>query len=89
MLYFITLSCELITGPRGGVPNEKIQNGARQLQASQIPSTTAALREYEACGGNLTVFNSYGVDQLKDRQDLIKERERLFTVRYPDFGIFP
>ena len=82
------LLCDLITGPRGGVPNDKIQDGATRIQNSEIPSATAALREYEACGGNLTVFNSYGIDQLKDRQDLIEERERLFRVRYPDFGVF-
>ena len=63
-------------------------NGAVGIQSSIIPNVTDAVREYEELGGNLTVFSSYGEDLLKDRQDLIQERERIFTVRYPDFGIF-
>lgn len=79
-----------LTGPQGGIPNDKaeVQNGTAILQASQIPNTTDAVHEYETLGGKLTAYSNYGVDILKDRPDLIQERERLFTVRYPNFGIF-
>ena len=63
------------------------RNGTVKLQPSQIPEVTDSVKEYEELGGKLTIFKSYGIDQLQDRQDLIQERERLFTVRYPDFGI--
>lgn len=79
-----------MTGPHGGIPNEKMEEsyGAMEVQPSIIPQVTNAVHEYEELGGRLTVFSNYGEDQLKPRQDLIQERERLFTVRYPDFGIF-
>ena len=63
------------------------RNGTVKLQPSQIPEVTDSVKEYEELGGKLTFFKSYGIDQLQHRQDLIQERERLFTVRYPDFGI--
>ena len=62
------------------------KNGTIKLQLSQIPNVRDAVKEYEDLGGKLTVFTSYGIDQLQHRPDLIQERERLFTVRFPDFS---
>ena len=47
-----------------------------------------AVAHMESLGSRLTVFSSFGTDPLEGREDLISQREAMFSAKYPDFGPF-
>lgn len=58
-----------------GIPNVLMSNNnqAAQLNPSVIPAPDDALQQFQDCGGEVTVFNSFGKDPLELRPDLIAE----------------
>lgn len=77
-----------IPGPRRGVPNELMQrdNQAVQIEPRFVPEPSDAVEQFESLGGHLTLFSPFGDDPLKDRADLISQRETEYFAHYPDFG---
>ena len=52
----------------------------------QIPTGALAKQQYEAQGGNITQFGEFGIDPLKNRQDLVQRRDGLFAEQSPGFS---
>ena len=77
----------LTLGEHRGVPNVLMSNNnqAAQLDPSIIPTPDDALQQFQDCGGDITVLNSFGHDPLELRPDLITEREDLFFQQNPTF----
>ena len=61
-------------------------NHAQQLSSMVIPTAETAVQQFEAGGGNLTLFSPFGSDPLFGHSDLVAERERQFYSSYPDFA---
>ena len=53
-----------------------------------VPLPNDAVMEFEAHGGHLTLFSSFGHDPLYERDDLVKLREEEFHTHYSDFNRF-
>ena len=66
-----------ILGPRRGVPNELIRSNdqAVRVEPQLVPEPRDAIQHFESLGGHLTLFSPFGEDPLKDRGDLISERQ--------------
>jgi len=60
-------------------------NQVPQVDSTMIPTPDDALLHYQSLGGEITVFNSFGEDPLKERPDLIADRERQYGQCYPNF----
>ena len=77
----------LTLGEHRGIPNVLMSNNnqAAQLNPLVIPTPDDALQQFQDCGGEVTVFNSFGQDPLELRPDLIVEREELFYQQHPNF----
>lgn len=63
-------------------------NGAVLIDPALLPEPEKAVEEYEATGGQLTIFNSFGEDPLRHDCDLVIQRETQFYQQYPDFTQF-
>ena len=76
-------------GIRSRVPNSLAANNNRaaHLLADMIPTTMEAVRLYEANGGRLNRESYFGVDPLRDREEKMASRERIFQERNPPFDI--
>lgn len=48
---------------------------------------TLARQQYEAQGGSITAFGQFGIDPLRNRQDLVIRRDSLFAEQNPPFNI--
>ena len=57
-----------------------------RVDSSLVPEPRDAVAQFESLGGHLTLFSPFGEDPLKDRADLISQRETEYFVQYPDFG---
>lgn len=77
----------LTLGEQRGIPNVLMSNNNQvaQLNPSVIPTPDDALQQFQDCGWEVTVFNSFGQDPLELRPYLIAEREELFHQRHPTF----
>ena len=53
-----------------------------------VPEPEDVLQQFEAHGGQVTLFSPFGQDPLQEREDLIRLREQEFHTRYPDFSFF-
>ena len=75
---------------RHGSPDDSMRrnNQAARITPSLLPEPEDAVQQYEASGGHLTIFSSFGEDPLRDRLDLVNQREAEFLKKYPDFGGF-
>ena len=56
------------------------QRYTTQIQASVVPITDTAVLDYEQQGGSLTRFSQFGIDPLRERQDLVRLRDEHFDV---------
>ena len=80
----------IYTGPRRGSPSRGIpnylmesNNQTAKLDPHLIPTPEEAMRQYEAAGGCITHFSSFGVDPIANDDLLIQERSNQFQRRYP------
>ena len=80
----------IILGPHRGVPNELMRrnNQTAHVEPQMVPEPSDAVQQFESLGGHLNVFSPFGDDPLRDRADLITQREAEFFARYPNFGPF-
>lgn len=76
-------------GPRRGCPSRgtpnylmELNNQIAKIEPQLIPTPENALMQYEAAGGRITHFNSFGIDPLIDDL-LIEEQNTQFQRRYP------
>ena len=46
------------------------------------------VQQFEALGGHITNFTSFGEDPLRSHPNLVAEREAKFHEQYPDFTEF-
>ena len=56
-----------------------------RVEARLVPEPSDAVEQFESLGGHLTLFNPFGEDSLKDRADLISQRETDYFAQYPEF----
>ena len=63
-------------------------NQAATLPRHTLPEAIDAVQNFEASGGQLTRFSSFGHDPLQTRPDLLTQRETLFKERFPSFDEF-
>lgn len=84
---FVGWAWELNIFAGKGVPNEleKRQCGTTPLPPNTLPSTHMARDMYLEQGGDLTAFSYCGNDPLRNRQDLVERRDRLFYDRNPSY----
>ena len=77
-------------GVNKGIPIHRMEsnNGAIEIDPAFLPEPESAVEEYEATGGQLTIFNSFGEDPLRNSSDLVRQRESNFHQQYPDFTEF-
>ena len=61
---------------------------AVKIDPRLIPDQETAVREFEAHGGQLTMFSSFGEDPLQGNPSLVAQREAEFHGRYSDFSQF-
>ena len=61
-------------------------NRTVQVAPHLVPEPSDAVQEFESLGGHLTLFSAFGEDPLKDRVDLISQRDAEYFAQYPDFG---
>ena len=57
-----------------------------QVEPYLVPEPRDAVAQFESLGGHLTLFSPFGEDPLKDRADLISQKEREYFAQNPDFG---
>ena len=55
-----------------------------RVEPHLVPELRDAVQQFESLGGHLTLFSPFGEDPLKDRADLISQRETEYSI--PDFG---
>ena len=58
-----------------------------QVELSFAPEPRDAIAQFESLGGHLTLFSPFGEDPLKDRADLISQKETEYFAQNPDFGL--
>ena len=70
------------------MPNDLTRRNDRAVRVEPrlVPEPRDAVQEFESLGGHLTLFSPFGEDPLKDRVDLISQRDAKYFARYPDFG---
>ena len=51
-----------------------------------LPVGLLARREYQAQGGSITQFGEFGIDPLRNREDLVRRRDGLFAEQSPSFS---
>ena len=56
------------------------------LPNETIPETQAAVANFRAMGGHLTMESHFGSDPLAERQDQLAERTRQFQQQYSDLS---
>lgn len=80
----------MYVGRNRGIPDELMRqnNHAMCIDTQSLLPTSDAVYQFESHGGHLTIFNEFGCDPLKDRDDLCSQRELEFQTRYPDFEQF-
>lgn len=83
----LLLSSSITLGEHRGIPNVLMSNNNQvaPLNPSVIPSADDSLELFRSCGGEITVFNTFGQDPLELRPDLIAERKELFFQLHPNF----
>ena len=71
-----------------GIPNRlaSVNNHTQPLSSAVLLSAESAVQEFEALGGNITLFSPFGSDPLSDHPELVAERERQFYSSYSDFA---
>ena len=69
-----------VSGPTGCVPIENMMATRQNAYVPHwlIPSTSEAIRMYEANGGRLTRNSNFGIDPLMSHPHLYESRDRLF-----------
>ena len=57
----------------GGTPNSRATQGfgTTPIPGGTLPTGVSAKQQYEAQGGSITPFGEFGIDPLRDRQDLV------------------
>ena len=89
LLYRISCmtTCTVNYNAGKGIPNERqIQRyGATPLPPHFLPLREVARQMYLEQGGDLTAFSVYGMDPLRNRQDLMLRRHGLFQERNPSW----
>ena len=71
----------------GGTPNSKaVERSGTSPVTTVLPVGSLARREYEAQGGSITQFGEFGVDPLRNREDLVRRRDGLFAEQSPSFS---
>ena len=72
------------------IPNDamKQNNQAARVPLNHIPTPQQAVDAYEADGGHLTHFSPFGNDPLSHSDDLIQQRDTLFSRDYQFDYIF-
>ena len=70
------------------MPNDLMRKNDRAVRVEPrlVPEPRDAVQEFESLGGHLTLFSPFGEDPLKDRVDLISQRDAEYFAQYPDFG---
>ena len=73
----------------GGTPNSKATErcGTTPIPGGTLPTGTLAKQQYEVQRGSITAFGEFGIDPLRNRQDLVIRRDSLFAERNPPFNI--
>ena len=61
-------------------------NQTKQIDNTLVPAADEAVRMYEENGGHITIFNEFGQDPLRGRQELITIRKERFAEQWPSFG---
>ena len=62
------------------------ENQAVKIDSGLLPDVESAVYEFEANGGQLTVFSCFGEDPLQGSPSLAARREAEFHRRFPDFS---
>jgi len=80
----------LYTGSRQGVPNSILMNNnqAVEIDSALLPDAEEAVADFEANGGQLTLFSAFGIDPLQDNPSLVAQREAEFHHQFSDFSQF-
>ena len=67
-------------GPHKGIPNVLMSenNQTKFIDPSLLPKADDAVWMYEGYGSQITLFGNFGRDQLLQRSDLSKVREKRF-----------
>ena len=63
-------------------------NQARKINQGVIPDSANAIHQFQAHGGQLTLFSNFGEDPLKDLPHKVAQRETRFKQRYVNFDQF-
>lgn len=63
-------------------------NRAQRINQGVIPDSTNAIHQFQAHGGQLTLFSNFGIDPLKDEPHKFEQRETRFKQRYATFDQF-
>ncbi|XP_065891603.1 uncharacterized protein [Dysidea avara] len=77
-----------ISGTNKGIPNVMMarNNQTKQIDNTLVPAADEAVRMYEENGGHITIFNEFGQDPLRGRQELLTIRKERFAEQWPSFG---
>ena len=77
-----------ITGPCQSAPNDLMWRNDRivRVEPHFVPEPRDAVQQFESLCGHLTLFSPFGEGPLKDRADLISQREAERFAQYPEFG---
>ena len=80
----------LSAGERRRIPNQLMRRNSQVMPVDPalVLEPDDAVISFEAHGGHLTLFSSFGHDPLCHRDDLIKLREEQFFSCFPDFSRF-
>ena len=72
-----------------GIPNQIMMsnNQIAPLNASVVPTTEMAVRQYNSMGGNLTISSSFGTDPLSSDENLVCLRKKHMQANIPNFDI--
>lgn len=70
-----------------GVPNHRMRrnNPISPIIETLIPSSHAAVQEYHAQGGSLTLTSHFGIDPLCDDAILLEQRRKTMRANIPDY----
>ena len=66
----------------------RLNSQAVPVDRRLLPEPDDAVQQFESFGGHLILYSTIGQDPLRDRADLISQRDSDFHAHYPDFGLF-